>query len=198
MYSKARVGKHPIHPMLVAFPIALYTATVAALLANIATEDPFWYRAALTTNLAGIGMALLAVIPGAIDLFTLKLPASARRTGLQHAGMNILGTGLFAVCAVLLWHGWRDRMMVDGYFTLDATIPLAVAVLGFLATVGAGMFGWALVQTHHLGIIERPQPTAVGQIRTRDAIDDLEEMQAYDYETPANDPHDTERTHAIH
>jgi hypothetical protein len=112
--------------------------------------------------------------------------------------MNLLGTSLFAVCGALLWRGWSDRMMVDGYFTLDATIPLAIAVVGFLATIGAGMFGWALVQTHHVGIIEHPGPMVSGQLRSRDEIDDMEELQGYDFETSANDPHDTERTHAIH
>ena len=71
MYSKARIAGHPIHPMLVAFPIAFYTATVATLLAYVGTHESFWFRVAMVANLAGIVMAVVAVIPGAIDLFAL-------------------------------------------------------------------------------------------------------------------------------
>src|SRR4051794_40628549 len=45
MYSKARIAGHPLHPMMVVFPIALYTASVAALLAFVGTADAFYYRA---------------------------------------------------------------------------------------------------------------------------------------------------------
>ena len=39
MYSKAKLAGHPIHPMLVAFPIAFYTATVVTLIIYAATRD---------------------------------------------------------------------------------------------------------------------------------------------------------------
>src|SRR3954465_14969249 len=62
MYSKARVAGHPIHPMIVAFPIAFYTATVATLLAYVGTLEAFWYRVAMVANIAGIITAAIAVI----------------------------------------------------------------------------------------------------------------------------------------
>ena len=43
MLTKARIAGHPIHPMLVAFPVALYVATVVALFAFVGTDDAFWY-----------------------------------------------------------------------------------------------------------------------------------------------------------
>lgn len=152
MYSKARIAGHPIHPMLVAFPIAFYTATVAMLLAYIGTREAFWYRVGMVANIAGIATALLAVIPGAIDLLALPKGSRARATGLKHAGWNLLATGLFAVTAVLLYVGWRQRMMVDGEYVFDATIPLAMGVVAWVSMVIAGSLGWTLVQTHHVGI----------------------------------------------
>src|SRR5205814_6508492 len=71
MYSKARIAGHPIHPMLVAFPIAFYTATVATLLAYVGTHEAFWFRIGMVANMAGIVMAVVAVITGAIDLLAL-------------------------------------------------------------------------------------------------------------------------------
>jgi len=152
MYSKARVAGHPIHPMLVAFPIAFYTATVAMLLAYVGTHEAFWYRVAMIANLAGIVTAAIAVIPGAIDLFALPPSSRARATGLKHAGFNLVATGLFAVTALLVYRGWSHRVMVDGEYLFDATIPLAMAVVAWVSMVIGGSLGWTLVQTHHVGI----------------------------------------------
>jgi len=152
MYSKARVGGHPIHPMIVAFPIAFYTATVATLLAYVGTLEAFWYRVAMVANVAGIITAAIAVIPGAIDLLALPKGSRARAAGLQHAGFNLVATGLFAVAALLIHRGWTHRMMVDGEYRFDATIPLAMSVVAWVSMVIAGSLGWTLVQTHHVGI----------------------------------------------
>jgi uncharacterized membrane protein len=152
MYSKARVAGHPIHPMLVAFPIAFYTASVAMLLAYIGTLEAFWYRVAMIAAIAGIVTAVIAVAPGAIDLFALPRGSRARATGLRHAGFNLLATGLFTVAAAVMVYGWRHRVMLDGEYVFDATIPLAISVIAWVSMVIAGSLGWTLVQTHHVGI----------------------------------------------
>jgi uncharacterized membrane protein len=152
MYSKARIAGHPIHPMLVAFPIAFYTATVATLLAYVGTLEAFWYRVAMIANLAGIVTALIAVIPGAIDLFALPAGSRARATGLKHAGFNLIATALFMVTALVIYRGWTHRMMVDGAYQFEATIPLAMSVVAWVSMVIAGSLGWTLVQTYHVGI----------------------------------------------
>ena len=152
MYSKARVAGHPIHPMLVAFPIAFYTATLATLLAYIGTHQSFWFRVAMIANIAGIVMAVIAVIPGAIDLFSLPRDSRARAVGLRHAGFNLLATGLFVVTAIILYSSWTHRVMVDGDYLFDATIQLAIAVVAWVSMIIAGSLGWTLVQTHHIGV----------------------------------------------
>jgi len=149
MYSKARIAGHPIHPMLVAFPLAFYTTTVMTLLVYIGTREAFWYRFAMVASLAGIATALIAAIPGAIDLRSLPRGSRARKTGLQHAGFNLLATGLFAVTALLLYETWIHRTMVNGEYIFDATVPLALAVVAWVAMVIAGSLGWTLV---HVGI----------------------------------------------
>ncbi|MBC7975186.1 MAG: DUF2231 domain-containing protein [Myxococcales bacterium] len=152
MYSKARLAGHPIHPMIVGFPIAFYTATVATLLAYVGTHEAFWFRVAMVANIAGIVTALIAVIPGAIDLFALPRDSRARAAGLKHAGFNLLSTGLYAVTAFLLYRSWTHRMMVDGEYLFEATIPLAMGVVAWVSMIIAGSLGWTLVQTHHVGI----------------------------------------------
>jgi uncharacterized membrane protein len=152
MDSKARIAGHPIHPMVVVFPIALFTATVGALLAFIGTRDTFWFRAAMTAGAAGVTMALLAAIPGAIDLFALPKGSRARATGMKHASFALLTVGIFAASTALMVRNWTTKLMVDGIWELDATVPLAISVVGLVTLTIVGSLGWTLVQTHHVGI----------------------------------------------
>ena len=161
MKSKASIGGHPIHPMVVVFPIALFTATVGALLAFIGTQDTFWYRAAMTAGAAGVSMGLLAAIPGAIDLFSLPKGSPARTTGLKHASMAVLTVGIFAVSTGLMYRNWMAATNVDGMWQLDATVPLAIGVAGMVTLVIVGVLGFAMVQTHHVGI----KPTVIRPAR---------------------------------
>jgi uncharacterized membrane protein len=182
MYSKARIAGHPIHPMLVAFPIAFYTATVATLLAYVGTHESFWFRVAMVANIAGIITAVVAVIPGAIDLFALPQGSRARATGLKHAGFNLLATGLFVISAVLLYRSWTHRVMVDGEYIFDATIPLAMAVIAWVSMIIAGSLGWALVQTHHVGI--KPALTRADRPSREPDLDDLDDLHRMPMHTP--------------
>ena len=138
--------------MVVVFPIALFSATVASLLAFIGTRDTFWFRAAMTAGAAGVTMALLAAIPGAIDLFSLPKGSRARVTGMKHASFALLTVGIFAASTAVMVRNWSSKMMVDGVWTLDATVPLAIGVVGMVTLVIVGALGWTLVQTHHVGI----------------------------------------------
>jgi uncharacterized membrane protein len=167
MYTKAAVAKHPIHPMLIAFPVALYTATVVGLIVHAVTRDPFWYRAAFWTNVAGIVMAGVAAIPGFIDLLSLPRHTKALATGLRHAAFNVLALVLFAISAIILGRNWFGPALV-----LDTGAPLVLGIVGLMSTVVAGALGWTLVQTHHVGV----KPTQHHVARPPGEIDDLDEL----------------------
>lgn len=172
MYTKARLGHHPIHPMLIAFPVALYTTTVVAIIVFLATSDPFWYRAAFWTNLGGVVMAGAAAIPGLIDLLGLPAHSRARSTGLRHAGCNVLALALFVASVIILGRSWSHYVRYAEPLTAGG--PLVLGILGVIATGVAGWLGWQLVQTHHVGI--KPTRYAVAEPAPRDEIDDLDEL----------------------
>jgi len=180
MYSKAKIAGHPLHPMLIGFPIALYTATVGALLAYLGTHDVFWYRAALVSNVAALIMAAIALVPGAIDLFSIPAKAEARRTGYIHAGFNLVTFVLFLISAFVIGREWRDPLVAAGTRIPDAMAPLVLSILGMITLLIAGWFGWTLVQTHHVGIVDRPSEVAVG-------VAAYEEREAYIPPAPARD-----------
>jgi uncharacterized membrane protein len=152
MLAKARIAGNAVHPMLVGFPIALFVATVGLLLAFVGTHDAFYYRAAMIADIAGVCAALAATIPGAIDTVALPKGSRSRNVAVQHGLYAALSMALFALSGALLFHGWTNRTMVVGVYALDATIPLAIGVVGFVALVGSAMMGYALVNTHHIGI----------------------------------------------
>ena len=194
MYSKARIAGHPIHPMLIAFPIALYVTTVVTLLAFIGTKDYFWYRAATYANIAAVVMAVVAAVPGLIDLRNVPDRSRARATGLRHAAFNTLSLVLFAISAIILANNWFGRHVQDLRLPLDTTAPLVLSLVGLGSTLIAGYLGWTLVQTHHIGVaptrhdvhgaIDHGAIDEVEDLGAIDEVDDLDEIAGY----PRTDP----------
>jgi uncharacterized membrane protein len=149
MYSKVRVGGHPVHPMLVAYPIAFYTSTFVGYVVWAITDRPFWFRLALAANIAGVGMALIAAIPGFVDWATgIPRGTRAKAVGLRHMALNLVSLALFAITLGVYASKWNDPGR--------ASAPLAIVLtgLGVLVTLAAGWFGWSLVQDHHVGVNE--------------------------------------------
>jgi len=147
MQSKARLLGHPLHPMLVAFPVASYVFTFAALVGFAVTRDPFWYRVALVANLVGVVTAVVAAVPGIVDLIAV-VPSgtTAKLTGSIHAIANVNALILFGINLAIAW-----RRSAAGAPPV-LTISLALTGIGVLLTVAGGFFGWKLVQRHHIGV----------------------------------------------
>ena len=68
-HSTASIAGHPIHPMLIPFPIAFFVGTFVTDLAFWRTGNEFWATAGLYLLGAGLIMAALAAVAGSIDLF---------------------------------------------------------------------------------------------------------------------------------
>jgi hypothetical protein len=117
------------------------------------------------------------VIPGVIDLLSLPANSRARSVGLRHAGFNLVATVLFAATAAIIYRGWTHRVMADGQYRFDATIPLAMSVVAWVSMVIAGSLGWALVQTHHVGI--KPALTHARRPSREPELDALDAGMAY-------------------
>lgn len=140
MPSKARRPGRAAHPTVV-LPTALFTITVAALLAHVGTRDASCYRAALVANVAGV-VAALPALPSPSPS-----PSRSRQLVDRHALGPLLVTGVFATSGALLYRGWTGRVMVDGRWELDAAIPLAIGVLGLVVLVSVAMLDSLLTTT---------------------------------------------------
>lgn len=101
---------------------------MACLLVYSAAHDVFWFRAAMTANMAGVVMPIIAVIPGAIDIFgAIPRDTPARTNGSKHAGLNGLANVLFLCSAVLLGGEWADRDRTAVVWDFAIALPLGLA-----------------------------------------------------------------------
>lgn len=153
MYSRTKIAGHPVHPMLIAFPVAYYTAALVGFAVVAAGGHQFWLNLAIATSIAGAGAAVLAALPGAVDLLAgIPRRSRAKAVGLAHGTLNVTALGLFVAASVLYVGNWNGP-------TTDVTLGLALAAAGVAVTVAAGALGWTLVQTYHVGVSAAPGPT---------------------------------------
>ena len=145
MQSKIKIFNHPVHPMLVPFPIAFFTATLLCSIVYISTKNVFWFRVEFIANCAGVVMAIAAVFPGIVDWLLIPVSSDAKSTGLKHMIANAVSVGIFGVNAAV------------NYTYLDVKNPptqsgVLLSSFGFLVMLYAGFKGWEMVQTYHIGI----------------------------------------------
>src|SRR5438309_6643882 len=98
MRSKAQVKGHPIHPMLVAFPIAFLSGSfLFDLFGRLGGWSSAWTTGAYL-NLAAIASGLIAGVPGLVDyLFAVPPSSSGKTRATYHMIVNVSALGCFAV-----------------------------------------------------------------------------------------------------
>jgi uncharacterized membrane protein len=129
MESRAKVAGHPIHPMLVAFPIGLLLTAIVFDIVHLASDEPHWAEVSWYMIAAGIIGGLAAAIPGLIDWLAIPRETRARRLGLVHGLGNVVVLGLFA----LSWLLRRDS---------PGAPPVEAIVAGFLGGGLMAVTGW--------------------------------------------------------
>jgi len=151
MYSKVKILGHPVHPMLVGFPVAFYTATFVGFVVYAATDNPFWYRLAVVANWAGVVTAAVAALPGFIDWATgIPRGTAAKQTGLIHMALNVTALTVFLINGLVTTDRWDEVFPPSG-------VGIVLSAIGVMFTMGAGFFGWKLVQDHHVGVRLSPE-----------------------------------------
>ncbi len=145
MKSKANIGGHPIHPILVAFPIAFFSGAFIFDLLRIFGLDELG-RTVEYLIIAGIIGALLAAVPGIIDFFfTVPPKSSGKKRAAKHGIINVTVLLLFA--ATLFYRRNTD-------FPSDAVIILMESV-AIILLVWAGWMGGTLVYRNQIGVNPR-------------------------------------------
>jgi uncharacterized membrane protein len=140
--STARFAGHPIHPMLVPYPLAFLFGALLTDLAYWQLRTAFWAQASFWLIAAGIVGGLAAALAGFTDFF-----GDRRIRALSHAWQHMLGN-LLVVLLSLFNLFLRLGSAEGGVLPLGLAISAAVALL----LVFTGWRGGDLVYRHRVGI----------------------------------------------
>ncbi|MCA0015551.1 DUF2231 domain-containing protein [Mesorhizobium sp. B292B1B] len=157
--STAKVGGHPIHPMLIPFPVAFLVGAFLTDLRFWGTADVFWARASMWLIGAAIVMALLAAIAGFIDFLS-----EPRIRALTDAWYHMVGN-LTAVVLALINFYLRYSQGAEAAVRPWGVLLSLIVVCILLFT---GWKGWEMVYRHHVAVLDAPtQPSATPTASTR-------------------------------
>lgn len=128
--SRVSIRKHPVHPMLVVFPIAFLAVVAAGDLLFLWSGLPFWAQMGAVLNAAGLATGLMAAAVGLVDL--LLIPVVRRHVSAwSHAMAAVM---LLAVAAGNAWLRWPDPVAAvwPWGLLLSSLMVLLVGVAGWL------------------------------------------------------------------
>jgi uncharacterized membrane protein len=140
--STAQIARHPIHPMLVPFPIVCFVGTLITDIAYYATAEMMWADFSAWLVSIGVIMGVLAAIAGLIDLLGNRLIRS-QAPAWPHALGNLLVLGLATLNALVHTRDAWTSVVPTGLI-LSAIVVLILPVTGWL--------GWSMVYRHGVGV----------------------------------------------
>src|ERR671939_1117657 len=149
MASPASIGGHPIHPMIIPFPIGLWVFSLIADVIYLWRGNPVWRDwIAFYALLAGIIGAALAAVFGIIDWLSIK-EREVKKVADWHARLNVIALLIFAASFYLRTMG-GSRLISGSY-----TIPFVLSVIGIILITISGYLGGELVFRYGVGV--KPQ-----------------------------------------
>lgn len=139
--STAKIGDHPIHPMLIPFPIVCFILTFVADILYTRTHDVTWATASVWLLVIGLVFAALAAIAGLTD-FLGDDRVRGSSDAVKHMLANVTAVVLELVNVILRW---RDIGFID-----SAGIYISGIVV--LILLYSGWKGGNLVFRHGIGV----------------------------------------------
>ena len=144
--STASIAGHPIHPMLIPFPIAFFVATFVCDVVFWQTSNTMWATAAIWLLGAGIVMAALAALAGLTDVLG-EPRIRALNDVWWHAGGNVV------VVLIELYYWWI-RYTAGTSAVVPEGLVLSLIVVCIL--VFTGWKGWEMVYRARVGVADEP------------------------------------------
>jgi uncharacterized membrane protein len=143
MESRAKVFGHPIHPILIVFPLGLLATALGLDVAYALTHRAGLAVASYWNIGVGVVAGLLAAVFGAIDWFAIPPGTRARTVGLWHGLGNAVVLGLFAVA-------WVSR--ADSPLHEPTRLAIVVELMGGGLALVTGWLGGELVDRLGVGV----------------------------------------------
>lgn len=141
--STVAIASHPLHPLIVTFPIAFLTGALGTDLGYWLTSDPFWAKASIWLIGAGFIGGLVAALTGMLDFLRIKR-VRKRQAGWVHMFCNVTALSLTLINWAIRWNN-----QVDAILPLGLIISLIVATLLGIS----GWYGAELIYRHKVAVI---------------------------------------------
>lgn len=146
MKSKAVLLGHPVHPMLIPFPIAFLTGAMLFDAAGWLLGNLAWWTTGGHLGAAGIATALMAAVPGFIDyLYTVPPNSSGKTRATRHMAAMLASVALFATA-------WLIRRTAPASPQLTV---LSLEAAGLALVAMGGYMGGTLVTRNLISVDHR-------------------------------------------
>ena len=142
MESRAKLFGHPIHQMLIVFPLGLLATSLFFDIIALVTNNGALMRAAWYMIAAGIISGLIAAVFGLIDFLGIPHNTRAKRIATMHGAGNVIVVALFAV-------SWLLRR---GDPATPGVMPVVISAIGFSIAGVTGWLGGELVDRLGVGV----------------------------------------------
>ncbi len=142
MESKAKLLGHPIHPMLIVFPLGLLATAVAFDIVGLINNDASWFRISFWMIAAGVLGGLLAAVFGLIDWWAIPSGTRAKNIGLLHGVGNVIIVLLFIA-------SWLLRRPAPEN---PSVVALTLSFIGVVLALVTGWLGGELVDRLGVGV----------------------------------------------
>jgi len=150
--------RHPIHPMLVHFPIGFLVLSFLLDLVSLAfPEVPSLLRGSFYAMLFGIIAALLAAVPGFVDYSDIRRDHPGKVTASRHMILNLM---VVAIYGINLWI--RSSALTDPKISLPVLL-LSIIGIGLLSV--SGYLGGHLIYDEGIAVGRHKRRTRLRKTR---------------------------------
>jgi len=130
--------QHPIHPMLVHFPIGLFLLSFLLDLASLASSSvPNLVRGSFYAMLLGLITSLVAAVPGLVDYTDIRSDHPGKRTATAHMILNFMVVVVYGINL-----GVRSSSLLDPKISMG---PFILSLVGVGLLSASGYLGGRLV-----------------------------------------------------
>ncbi|MDR7320394.1 MULTISPECIES: DUF2231 domain-containing protein [Catenuloplanes] len=154
MQTRVRALGHPVHQMVIVFPLGLLVTGAIFDLVRLVTGNEIFGQVGFWNITAGLVGAIVAAVTGWLDWTSIPAGTRAKRIGLLHGTLNGLVLVLFGIA-------WLLRL--DGTHQPGA-LPFTLEVLALVAGSIAAWFGGELVDRLGIGVHEDAHPDAASSL----------------------------------
>jgi len=159
MESRAKLLGHPIHQMLIVFPLGLLAMALVFDIIHLATNVGYWSEVAYWMIAAGLIGGLLAAPFGFIDWLAIPAGTRAKRIGAWHGGGNLVVVLLYAASWWFRRTNPQDPMM----------LAYVLSFGGGLIALVTGWLGGELVDRLAVGVDPGAHVDAPSSLKSRRA-----------------------------